>query len=145
MTSQLQIQILEEERKKLLQHLGNLDDQILLLKQEKEEQERAKSSKKDSKDSDAWQCACGNMLAGDRHRCGKCLRWRGGKRVKRWGNSNSIPTIQRIVSSNDEEVEVPTKRKRGRKANGESISAVSLVDEQAAASLLSLSLACTRM
>ena len=54
--------------------------------------------------------------------------------------------IQRVVSSNDEEVvdmELPkTIRKRGRKpsSGGDSVSAVSIDDEQAAASLISLSL-----
>jgi len=174
MTSQLQI--FEEERRKLLlheqnlitahkdhltklhSHLRQLDGHILRLKQSEfqqtseDQQARAKSSEKvkvgvKAKDTtssaDAWQCLCGNMLKGDRKRCGKCLKWRGGKRGKSNADSNP-PIIQRVVSSNDDEwVPTTTKRKRGRKASRDSASAVPAVtqdDEQAAASLLSLSL-----
>jgi hypothetical protein len=169
---------LEEERRKLLlheqnlitahnehlvklhSHLAGLDKQILRLRHSQETCDdqppapaRVKSSKKvkvkeSSSASDAWQCLCGNMLAGDRRRCGKCRRWKGGKRETRWGQSaastDSNPPIQRVVSNNDDDdEEEPTKRRRGRKTSGDSASSVSRDDEHAAASLLSLSLSLT--
>ena len=121
---------------KLRSHLGTLDDKIFHLKQSLRTKDTSKSSKtpKASKASDTWKCLCGRMLTVDRKRCGKCLRWRGGKR------GSNPPIIQRVVSSNDNELEPPKKRKRRRKSSGESASAVSADDEQAAASLISLSL-----
>ncbi len=149
----MSLQVLEAERRKLLVQeqnlinliashneelveargkLSSLDNQISRLKQSQHQQ---------TKESDSWKCLCGEMLKGDRKRCGSCRRWRGGKR----GSGSNPPMIQRVVSSNDDEVvdmELPrTRRKRGRKSSGDdSISAVSIDDEQAAASLISLSL-----
>ena len=141
-----QLQILEEERRKLLfqeqnliaahneqmtklrSQLGDLEDQIFHLKQSQQTEDPPKS--------DSWQCLCGKMLKGDRKRCGKCLRWRGGKR----GRGGNPAMVQRVVSSNDEAEMKPPKRKRGRKSSGDSASTVSIDDEQAAASLISLSL-----
>ena len=141
------LQVLEEERRKLLlqeqnliaahneqltklrSHLGTIDEQICRLKQ----------SQSQRSESDSWKCVCGKMLKGERKRCGKCLRWRGGKR----GRGSNPPMIQCVVSSNEEaevETEPPKTRKRGRKSSGDSASAVSIDDEQAAASLISLSL-----
>ena len=105
-----QLQALEEERRKLLVQeqnlinliashneelveargkLSSLDDQISRLKQSQQ-----------TKESDSWKCLCGEMLKGDRKRCGSCRRWRGGKR----GRGSNPPMIQRVVSSNDDEV-----------------------------------------
>ncbi len=150
MTLTSELQLLEGQRNQLLLHeetliaahndqmtkiaslLGTLDDKIFRLKQS--QALTTKSSKKSkSSDTGSWKCLCGNMLTVDRKRCGKCLRWRGGKR------GSNPPIIQRVVSSNDNKVE-PIKRKRRRKSSGDSASAVSTDDEQAAASLISLSL-----
>ena len=120
---------------KLRSHLGTLDDKIFHLKQSLNQLAHTTKSSKKPKESksDTWKCLCGNMLTVDRKRCGKCLRWRGGKR------GSNPPIIQRVVSSNDNEVE-PPKRKRRRKSSKDKSSAVSIDDEQAAASLISLSL-----
>ena len=139
------LQVLEEERRKLLVQEQNLINLIASHNEELVEARgklssldnqisRLKQSQK-AKESDSWKCLCGEMLKGDRKRCGSCRRWRGGKR----GSGSNPPMIQRVVSSNDEEavdMELPrTRRKRGRKSSGDdSISAVSIDDEQAAAS-----------
>lgn len=31
-----------------------------------------------------WQCECGELIAHRKSRCGKCRRWKGGKREKKW-------------------------------------------------------------
>jgi hypothetical protein len=34
--------------------------------------------------SEPWMCGCGEKMAAGRARCGKCRRWKGGKRLVRW-------------------------------------------------------------
>ena len=38
----------------------------------------------DDHTGEAWVCECGENMAAGRARCGKCRRWKGGKRQKRW-------------------------------------------------------------
>ena len=137
----MSLQVLEAERRKLLVQEQNLINLIASHNEELVEARgklssldnqisRLKQSQK-ANESDSWKCLCGEMLKGDRKRCGSCRRWRGGKR----GRGSNPPMIQRVVSSNDDEVvdmELPrTRRKRGRKpsSGGDSISAVSIDDE----------------
>ena len=141
-----ELQVLEEERRKLLSNLHTLDNRILRLKQstqtnESEDQptnatNKAKESTLNS--TDDWQCLCGNILAGNRQRCGKCRRWRGGKRTKPKRSGQSTDGNQENVQNVPSTSTSTSKRKRGRKVSGKIASSVSLVDEQAAASLLLL-------
>jgi len=117
-------QSLVKDLEKLHAHLNQLDDEILRL-----QRVRAKSSTVTK--NDAWQCPCGNTLPVERRRCGKCLRWKGGKRLP--GNSvQSYPIVRNVEGG--------TKRKRGDKTIDDVTVNTSLkIEEQAAiASLLSL-------
>jgi hypothetical protein len=39
-----------------------------------------------------WTCECGHEMAAGRARCGKCRRWKGGKRLVRWSVKPRDPT-----------------------------------------------------
>ena len=61
---------------------------------------RSQAKVKESSDDD-WKCECGNVMGGSRARCGKCRRWKGGKREKKWKNSAGETNASlRATSSN---------------------------------------------
>ncbi len=92
--------------------------------------------------ADDWTCECGNVMGGSRARCGKCRRWKGGKREKKWKNSagetnasvraTSSSALAHVVTN----TEVKQQSSNGKASNNDAT--VSQDDAQAAASLLSL-------
>mmetsp|Transcript_32593 Transcript_32593/g.68517 ORF Transcript_32593/g.68517 Transcript_32593/m.68517 type:complete len:532 (+) Transcript_32593:225-1820(+) len=53
----------------------------------------------DNHTGEPWTCECGQNMAAGRARCGKCRRWKGGKRQKRWSNKKSDDSDTAAASS----------------------------------------------
>ena len=113
--------------------------------QKKKANKRAASQAKVKESSDDdWKCECGNVMGGSRARCGKCRRWKGGKREKKWKNSagetnasvraTSSSALAHVVTNTNTEVKQQSSKDKASNDDAK----VSQDDAQAAASLLSL-------
>jgi len=66
-----------------------------------------------------WLCLCGLTIEGWKTRCGKCRRWKGGKREKKWTLKDTNPKVKaepkkRLKRSETSEDEQRKKKKLGR-------------------------------
>jgi len=67
------------------------------------DKQKSFASKNDESDCQPWTCACGNQLAAGRRRCGKCKRWKDGRRETRWSRKSvdAIASATAASSSSD--------------------------------------------
>jgi hypothetical protein len=72
-----------------------LTDAVKVQMIEKTNKKKKKSKSVASSDNNSgepWTCDCGEHMAAGRARCGKCRRWKGGKRLVRWSVKPKDPT-----------------------------------------------------
>lgn len=134
----------QQMQQRQMQQQKQQKQQDSLPQPQKKKKRAAHSSQAKAKVSSAddWTCECGNVMGGSRARCGKCRRWKGGKREKKWKNSAGETNASLRATSSSALAQVVTNTEVKQRSSNDKPSnddaTVSQDDAQAAASLLSL-------